>query len=462
MHSVSSILKEDSLLPYLRVEGKSCLSGHVNISGAKNSALVLMAASLLCKETLVLNNIPKLTDIDVMTNILKSLGANIKRNKNKLQINASGLNGNQKELPYELVHALRASLVCIGPLLTRFEEVKIPLPGGCRIGARPIDEHINGLQALGVNVRIKDENIIAKITNPLRKLIGTKINFKCKSVGATETILMAATLAHGTTIIENAAEEPEIQDLANMLNKMGANIKGAGSSQINIEGVNRLHGCIHRVIPDRIEAGTFLIASAITRSPLTLSPVIPHHLESVISKLEEAGCLIEQSNEQVKIIPPQTINSVDITTMPYPGFPTDLQAPYMALMATARGTSKIKETIFEKRMQHVGELQRMGSKIQLQGNTAFVSGVKSLKATSLTGGDLRSSAAMVLASLSAQGISIVEGLSHLDRGYENFEDKLSSLGVNISRSMIKSPNRMKKNTKILEQPNIVSSDAEVA
>ena len=297
---------------------------------------------------------------------------------------------------------------------------------------------------------------------PQQRLTGARIKFNCKSVGATETILMAATLAQGTTILENAAQEPEIQDLATMLNKMGAKIQGAGTSQITIEGVDRLKGCMHSVIPDRIEAGTFLIASAITRSPLTISPVIPEHLESVISKLQKCGCLIEYSDDTLSIFPRESLQAVDITTSPFPGFPTDLQAPFMALMTTVKGTSKIEETVFENRMQHVGELQRMGAKILLEGNTAFVVGGNILKATSITGGDLRSCAAMVIASLAANGTSIVQGLEHLDRGYEDLSPKLNGVGASITRSHSQVQKTSNLTTKTYEDTQNLYSDTEVA
>ena len=432
---VAGSISEDPIQPFLEVRGQNVLSGHIKVSGAKNSALVLMAASLLTKESVHLTNIPELTDIDVMAELLYSTGADIRRTGKNLKISNPFLSIGNTVLAYELVHALRASFVCIGPILARLGEVKIPLPGGCRIGSRPVDEHIKGLKELGANVRIEDGYVIAKSKGPERKLIGTRINLGCKSVGATETLMMAATLAKGSTIINGAAQEPEIQDLANLLKKMGAKIKGAGTNQIKIEGVSLLKGCKHKVIPDRIEAGTFLIASAITRCPLTITPVITTHLKSVISKLEECGCSIIKKGNGLRIIPSKIIKGVNVTTSPFPGFPTDLQAPYMALMSTCEGTSKITETVFEERMQHVGELNKMGSKIDLNQNIAIINGVKELCATSVSGGDLRSSAAMVLATLNAKGTSQIRGLEHLDRGYENFEQKLRSIGANISRQM---------------------------
>jgi len=434
MQRMEASKKEISLLPFLKVEGKRKLSGHMRVSGAKNSALVLMAASLLTNEVVYLRNVPQLTDIDVMSRLLRAIGSNLNQDSNTLTLNTRELKLSSSHLPYELVHALRASFVCVGPLLARLGEVKIPLPGGCKIGTRPIDEHIQGLRALGARVEIENDYVVAKAISPQKRLIGARMKFNCKSVGATETILMAATLAQGTTILENAAQEPEIQDLATMLNKMGAKIQGAGTSQITIEGVDHLNGCSYTVMPDRIEAGTFLIAAAITRSPLTISPVIPEHLETVILKLQECGCLIEYSGDTLSIIPRKNLQAVDITTSPFPGFPTDLQAPFMALMTTVKGTSKIEETVFENRMQHVGELKRMGARILLEGNTAFVVGGNNLKGTSVTGGDLRSCAAMVLGSLAADGTSVVQGLEHLDRGYEDLAEKLNEVGASIFRT----------------------------
>ncbi len=462
MQRKEALKEESNLLPFLKIEGKRKLSGYMKVSGAKNSALVLMAASLLTNEVVGLRNVPQLTDIDVMSRLLRAIGSKIRQSSNILKIKTNKLNDSSSNLPYDLVHALRASFVCIGPLLARLGEVKIPLPGGCRIGARPIDEHIQGLRALGARVEIENDYVVAKAISPQKRLNGARITFNCKSVGATETILMAATLAQGTTILENAAQEPEIQDLAKMLNKMGAKIQGAGTSQITIEGVDYLNGCLFTVMPDRIEAGTFLIASAITRSPLTISPAIPEHLEALIIKLQECGCLIECSGETISIISRKSLQAVDITTSPFPGFPTDLQAPFMALMTTVKGTSKIEETVFENRMQHVRELQRMGAKILLEGNTAFVVGGNNVKATSIRGGDLRSCAAMVLASLVANGTSVVKGLEHLDRGYEDFAEKLNSAGASITRTHSQVQKTSHRTTKTYEDTQILYSDTEVA
>ena len=303
------------------------------------------------------------------------------------------------------------------------------MPGGCSIGSRPIDEHISALEKLGVQFKLKNNYLIAKVINPKKRLIGSIIQFNCKSVGATETLIMAASVAKGRTILRNSSQEPEIIDLANMLNKMGAKIKGAGTEFITIEGVESLEGCDYRVMPDRIEAGTYLIAAAMTRSTITFSSIEPKHLKEVINKLEMCGCKFEYSNKFLKIIPNQVLTSVDITTLPYPGFPTDLQAPFMALMTTADGVSTIKETVFENRMHHVKELNRMGAQISLKDNTAKVVGVKILNGSSVIGFDLRGTAALAIAGLYANGKSIIQGLEHLERGYEDFALKLKKIGA---------------------------------
>lgn len=428
--SNAAIISQKIAKPHLEVEGSSLLSGTLSVNGAKNSALVLMAASLLTKDELVLTNVPQLTDIQGMSEILIEMGATLKSFQNTLRIKASGLR--HVELPYELVHELRASFFCIGPLLARLGQAKIPLPGGCEIGARPVSEHIKGLKALGAYINVEHGVVTASLPGIKSRLKAADIVLDCPSVGATETILMAAVLADGQSSIENAAQEPEVQDLAKLLNSMGAQISGAGGPKITIEGVQELHGCDYTVMPDRIEAGTFLLAGAITRSVLTVAPVIPEHLSAVIQKLRDCGCSLKVTENSIEITPGD-IQGVDITTQPFPGFPTDLQAPFMALMATAKGTSIITEKIYENRMQHVPELQRMGASIRLQGNTAVIEGIPQLSAAPVSGGDLRSTAAMVLASLSAKGITKVEGLKHLDRGYAALEEKLNKVGAHITR-----------------------------
>ena len=434
----------------LKIIGKSTLRGEVKISGAKNSALVLLAASLLTDEKIILDNVPSLTDIEKMGNILKNLGVILDNKNDQLIIDSKNIS--IKELPYELVNGLRASFFCIGALLTRFGEAKIPLPGGCNIGERPINEHINGLRALGAEIIIEKEIVKAKLIKKKNKLYGANIKLNCPSVGATETLIMAASLAEGRTVIENAAREPEIQDLCNMLNKMGAKIYDSGKEKIIIDGVQKLNGCSHKVIPDRIEAGTFLIAAAATSSSITISPVIPNHLEAVLNKLEESGSKIIKEGNTISI-KSKNIKAVDITTAPFPGFPTDLQAPFTALMAIAKGKSKISETIFENRMNHVHILNEMGACITLEKNTAHIIGVKKLIGKNLAGSDLRSSAALIIAAIIAEKTSFIYGLEHLDRGYENFESKLSRLGVKIRREIrtkiITDSDYKKSNSKLL-------------
>ena len=416
---------------YLEIKGGELLEGNIKISGAKNSALVLMAASILSKGQINLFNVPKISDVLILSKILTAMGMNIKSNSNQLEINAKEISPPSKDLFFDLFHALRGSFFCIGPLLARFGKAKIPLPGGCLIGSRPIDEHINSLKKLGVMFEFKNNYLIAEVISPNKRLLGSSINFKCKSVGATETLLMAASLAKGTTTLNNSAQEPEIIDLANMLNLMGAKVKGAGSECITIEGVECLKGCDYTVMSDRIEAGTFLIAAAITRSSISLYQCEPNHLKAVINKLELCGCKFEYSKHFLRIIPNQILNSVNITTDPFPGFPTDLQAPFMALMATANGTSQIRETIFENRMHHVKELNRMGAKITVRNNIANVIGVKKLQGREVMGSDLRATAALAIAGLSANGKTIVKGLEHLERGYENFPEKFQEIGASI-------------------------------
>ena len=428
---------------YLEIEGGKFLEGNIKISGAKNSALILMAASILSRGEINLFNVPRISDVLIMSKILTSMGINIESEGNKLKISTKEIIPPSQDIFSDLFNALRVSFFCIGPILARFGKAKIPLPGGCSIGSRPIDEHINSLKKLGVIFNFKNNYLSAEVITPNKRLLGSSIEFKCKSVGATETLIMAASLAQGKTVLKNAAQEPEIIDLANMLNLMGARIEGAGSECITIEGVESLKGCEYTVIPDRIEAGTFLIAAAITRSTISLYPCEAKHLKAVIKKLELCGCMFEYSKNFLRIIPNQILNSVNLTTSPFPGFPTDLQAPFMALMATANGTSKIKETIFENRMQHVEELNRMGANITVKNNIATVIGVKKLQGREVIGSDLRATAALALAGLSAEGKTIVRGLGHLERGYEDFSKKLQQIGASI----------IKKNLTIMSKLN---------
>lgn len=423
-------LVADGQRPYLRIRGGQRLAGTLPVSGAKNSALVLMAACLLTREPIRLRNVPPLTDIAGMAEMLTSLGGRVQRRGDCLDLDGADIHSAQA--PYELVNSLRASFFCIGPLLARMGMAEVPLPGGCQIGTRPVVEHVKGLKAMGAQVTIEHGVVTAVVPGRGRRLHGARIQLDCPSVGATETLMMAAALADGETVIQNAAQEPEVVDLADLLIAMGARIRGAGTATITIAGVERLHGADYRVIPDRIEAGTLLLAAAITRSALHVTPVVPEHLGAVLAKLEQAGCRINRDGEGLSI-DASAIRAVDLHTQPFPGFPTDLQAPFMSLLATAEGTSMVTESIFENRLQHVAELQRMGASIRTQGNVACIDGVPRLSGAPVQGTDLRASAAMVLAGLAADGLTEVYGLEYLDRGYAGLEHKLNAVGARIER-----------------------------
>jgi UDP-N-acetylglucosamine 1-carboxyvinyltransferase len=416
----------------LKIWGRQPLKGHVKISGAKNSALVVMAGAILCPEDCRLRNVPSLVDVRRMGQILSAVGVKIEANGDVLDINANQLIDAQA--PYELVSQLRASFFIIGPLLARLGFAKVPLPGGCAIGARPVELHVRGLQALGAEVHIDHGTVHAYVKGPNKRLKGAKIYLDYPSVGATETLMMAATLAEGETIIENAAQEPEVADLANFCRAMGAQIQGAGTNTIVISGVPKLHSVDYSIIPDRIEAGTFLLAGAITHSEISLSPVIPDHLTAVIAKLRTIGAkIITESPDILRIIPGKIHTATDIETLPYPGFPTDMQAPFMALLTLSEGDSIINETVFENRLRHVAELNRMGADIRVKGNVAVVRGVPQLSGVPVVATDLRASAALVLAGLAADGVTTISTLQHLDRGYEQLEVKLQKLGAKLHR-----------------------------
>jgi UDP-N-acetylglucosamine 1-carboxyvinyltransferase len=417
--------------PYLEILGRTSLSGEVIISGAKNSALAIMAGALLCSDECRISNVPSLADIARMGQILSALGIKITQQDNTLDIDARHLV--QSHAPYDLVSQMRASFFVIGPLLTRLGEAKVPLPGGCAIGARPVDLHVRGLQAMGADVYIEHGIVHASVKGSRKRLTGAKIYLDYPSVGATETIIMAATLAEGVTIIENAAKEPEVADLANFCISMGAKIQGAGTDTVIIEGVERLGTTDYSIIPDRIEAGTFLIAGAITYSEISLYPVLPEHLVPVIAKLKEIGAkIVVEDPRRLRVIPGE-LKSADIETLPHPGFPTDMQAQFMALLTLSEGSCVVTETVFENRLRHVAELKRMGADIKVKGNVALVQGVPFLSGAPVMATDLRASAALVVAGLAARGKTIVQGLHHLDRGYDNLEAKLQRLGANLRR-----------------------------
>ena len=390
-----------------------------------------MAASILAGEKCTLGDVPKLRDVDVMKEILTSIGGKITVvDENVLDIDMTGLC--KREADYDLVSKMRASFLIMGPLLAREGQAKVYMPGGCTIGARPIDLHLKGFEALGAEVIEKDNYIEAHV-GP-EGLVGTSIYLDFPSVGATENIMTAAVLAKGTTYIENAAEEPEIVDLANFLNKMGARIKGAGTDTIKIEGVESLKGASHTVIPDRIETGTFMLAAAITRGQVLIKNVVPDHVKPITAKLRECGVVVEMSDDGMYVVADQNkLVATDIKTLPYPGFPTDIQSPFMAFLTTVEGSSTVIETVFENRFMHVAELNRMGANIQTEGNCACIQGGKQLEGAQVISTDLRAGAAMVLAGLVATGTTEISEIYHIERGYEKFVEKFAALGAHIFR-----------------------------
>lgn len=409
------------------VNGGRRLSGTVKVSAAKNSVLPIIAATLLCPERCVLEEIPLLEDVHCICDVLNSVGALTEISGDTLIINPEVLT--RGEPPYELVRKMRASFLVMGPLLSRTGRVKISLPGGCNIGTRPIDLHLKGLNALGANINLGHGYVEASCT----KLKGAKIYLDFPSVGATENIMMTAVLAEGETIIENAAEEPEIVDLSNFLNRIGGNVVGAGTDTVKIVGVKELKGTTHCVIPDRIEAGTYMIAGAITGGDIVVENVITEHVKSVIAKLTEAGVKIYEDQNKVRVVSDGGILPIDIKTLPYPGFPTDLQAQMMALMSISRGTSMISETVFENRFMHVCELKRMGVNIKIDGRSAVIEGANRLTGAKVKATDLRAGAALILAGLVAEGVTEVSDIHHIDRGYVDIEKKLQKLGADIER-----------------------------
>jgi len=404
------------------------LKGEIRISGAKNAALPLMISSLLTEEVVHISNIPHLHDITTTMGLLGQLGVKLQVDE-KLSIEADASEVQSVVAPYELVKTMRASILVLGPLVARFGRAEVSLPGGCAIGSRPVNLHIKGLEALGAEITIDGGYIKATAD----RLKGARIFMDLISVTGTENLMMAAALADGTTTIENAAREPEVVDLADCLNKMGARISGAGSDEITIEGVEKLGGTSHRVIPDRIEAGTFLVAATVSGGEIRVKDVIPKQLDSVLDKLREAGASIEVGENWVHLKAPEKIKSVNIRTAPYPAFPTDMQAQFVLLNSVADGTATVVETVFENRYMHVHELQRMGANIELDGSTAVIQGVDKLHAAPAMATDLRASACLVLAGLIAEGDTIIDRIYHIDRGYDCIEEKLSQLGANIRR-----------------------------
>lgn len=414
----------------LIVKGGNRLVGAVKTSGAKNAVLPIIAASILGTTSSHLDEVPMLEDVHTISEVLKCLGLAVKCSPEKNVLDIDSTEITSYEAPYELVRTMRASFLVMGPLLARIGKARISMPGGCAIGARPIDIHLKGFEALGVKIEQGHGYIEASAPEGLK---GTGIYFDFPSVGATENIMMAASLAEGTTILENAAEEPEIVDLANYLNKMGAKIRGAGTDTIRIEGVDKLHGADYTIIPDRIEAGTYMIAAAMTGGDVVVENVLPEHQKPLIAKLREAGAVVEEDIDKVRVIGKNPLKAVSIKTLPYPGFPTDMQAQMMAMMVIAEGRSKVTETVFENRFMHVVELNRMGAQISTEGRSAVIDGPCKLTGCDVRATDLRAGAAMILAGLVAEGTTRIGDLHHIDRGYENIVAKLKNLGADIER-----------------------------
>ena len=413
----------------LVIQGGVPLTGEVRISGAKNAALPILCAALLTPGTLRLQNVPHLRDVTTTLNLLAQMGVEVSLDE-KLGVGLTAGKLHNLTAPYELVKTMRASILVLGPMIARFGEARVSLPGGCAIGQRPVDLHIKGLQAMGAQIDIAQGYILARAG----RLKGAHIVLDLVTVTGTENLMMAAVLADGVTVLENAAREPEIIDLAECLNAMGARVRGAGSDVITIEGVQELHGATHRVMPDRIEIGTFLCAAAATGGEIKLKGTRANILDAVVSKLQEAGAQIEHGDDWIRLSTNGSLKSVSLRTAPYPAFPTDMQAQFMALNSVAEGTAVVTETIFENRFMHVQELRRLGANIEVEGNTAIVRGVKTLQGANVMATDLRASASLVLAGLVAKGETLVDRVYHLDRGYECIEEKLSLLGARIKRS----------------------------
>ena len=414
-------------MPKILVRKSNPLKGNVKIDGAKNAVLPIIAATLLANGKSTLRGVPNLRDVHVISDLLRHLGAKVEFEGTTLTVDATNIT--TCEAPYELVSKMRASFLVMGPLLARFNQTKISMPGGCAIGTRPIDLHLKGFKYLGAQIDMDHGFVEAKT----EQLVGTKLYLDFPSVGATENIMMAAALAEGTTIIENAAQEPEIVDLANFINEMGGNVKGAGTNTIKIVGVKELNGAEHNVIPDRIEAATYMVAAAMTKGDITIENVLMEHLKPVTAKLIEAGCEIIEMDNAVRVIGPEVLKPIDIKTLPHPGFPTDVQAQFMAMLTICNGTGVVTETVFENRFMHVAEFNRMGANIKIEGKSAIVNGVKKLHGANVNATDLRAGAALIIAGCSAKGTTEIFNIEHIDRGYENIEEKFKALGANIER-----------------------------
>ncbi|MBA9027863.1 MULTISPECIES: UDP-N-acetylglucosamine 1-carboxyvinyltransferase [Bacillaceae] len=411
------------------VRGGRKLSGIVKVEGAKNAVLPVIAATLLASDgKSIIKDVPTLSDVYTINEVLRNLNAEVAFGNNEVTVDAS--RALLDEAPFEYVRKMRASVLVMGSLLARNGRARVALPGGCAIGSRPIDQHLKGFEAMGAKVKVGNGFIEAEVNGRLK---GARVYLDFPSVGATENIMMAATLAKGTTVLENVAKEPEIVDLANFLNKMGAKVKGAGTGTLKIEGVDKLYGAEHSIIPDRVEAGTFMVAAAITGGNVLVKGAVPEHLTSLIAKMEEMGVEIYEENEGLRVIGPDTLKAVDVKTMPHPGFPTDMQSQMMALLLRAKGTSMITETVFENRFMHVEEFRRMNANIKIEGRSVIMNGPSDLQGAEVAATDLRAAAALILTGLVAEGVTRVTELKHLDRGYVDFHGKLAALGADVER-----------------------------
>ena len=410
------------------IKGGNPLVGEVEIGGAKNAALAILAAAIMTDEMVYIENLPDVRDINVLLEAIKEIGAVVER-VSPTEVKITGSTISDISVEYEYIKKIRASYYLLGALLGKYKSAEVPLPGGCNIGSRPIDQHLKGFRALGASVDILHGAVVAKAEN----LTGKHIFLDMVSVGATINIMMAAAMATGNTIIENAAREPHVVDVANFLNSMGASIKGAGTDVIRIQGVEKLHGTTYSIIPDQIEAGTFMFAAAATGGDVTVKNVIPKHLEATTAKLEEIGCEVEEFDDAVRVRAGKRLHRTHVKTLPYPGYPTDMQPQIAVTLALAEGTSIVTESIFENRFKYADELSRMGANIKVEGNSAIIDGVKKLTGARVSAPDLRAGAALVIAGLAAEGITIVDDIVYIQRGYENFEDKLRSLGAEIER-----------------------------
>lgn len=416
----------------LLIKESSPLLGKVRVSGAKNAALPILAATILGTEDIILEDLPKLKDVEVMCEVLESLGATVEKlDEHRVKINSNTIN--KYEVDYQLMHKMRASFIVMGALIGRMGKARSSMPGGCAIGARPVDLHLKGFRSLGVNVDVEEADEYTDIFAHADNLAGNKIYLDFPSVGATQNIILAAVLAQGETVIDNAAMEPEIVDMVNFLNKMGAKIYGAGTSTIRIRGVEKLLGATHQIMPDRIEAGTFMVAAAATHGDIILNNVIVSHMRPVIAKLREAGCEIYEEVDSLRIIATKKLKPIKVKTLPYPGFPTDMQAQFMALETLIEGKSEVIETVFENRFMHVEELRKLGADIDVEDRTATIRGVEKLHGAEVKATDLRAGAALVIAALCAEGETTLSDIYHIDRGYEDFEEKFRSLGAKVYR-----------------------------